>query len=86
MILNTCFNEALGRTRSLRRKQEVAGPSEDVKSKASDSLKRKIYSINANVKPQPEQKVGSGGGDPEDSAKQERLRRAKKKQVGGPVD
>ena len=69
-------------------------PSEDVKTKVSEAndslskpeLKKKIYSINDNVKPQPDNMVGSGGGDPADSAKQERLRIANEKQVGGPRD
>ena len=67
----------------------VAVPSEDVKTKvseANDSLskpevKKKIYSLNDNVKPQPDYKVGSDGGDPADFAKQERLRKVREKQV-----
>ena len=87
--MSECFNEDLRRTRSLRTRPEDAGPSEDVKTKTSDSLlskpevKKKIYSINDKVKTQSDlnANVGSEVGDPVDSAKQERLKKANEQKV-----
>ena len=44
-------------------------------------VKKKSYSINHNVEPQSDLKVGSEDGDPGDSARQERLRRANEMQA-----
>ena len=64
-------------------------PVEDsLQTKANDPItkkpevKKKIYSINDNVKQQPVLKVESDG----DSARQERLRKVKEKQVGVELD
>ena len=86
--MSECFNEDLRRTRSLRTRPEDAGTSEDVKTKTSDSLlskpevKKKI-SVNDKVKPQSDlnANVGSKVGDPVDSAKQERLKKANEQKV-----
>ena len=80
--MSECLNEDLRRTRSLRKRPEDAGLSEDVKTKTSDSLLNKPE-INDKVKPQSDlnANVGSEVGDPVDSAKQERLKKANEQKV-----
>ena len=81
------FNEDLHRSKNLKREHKAVGPSgsEDGKSKANNNpgqpeLKKKIISINNNVKP--DLKEAIKGGDSSDTAREQRLKKANEKQVG----